>query len=445
MHQGIISPRTAGWALLVGFGFILILNILLIKPFLIGILLAIGWLLTIIFLFSPLWGTGVFLIIRPAIDNWGEKIQLAVTDNFFLNLNALFGILTTFLFVWLIFHQRSYWKKIPLRKSWLALIFVAIISLFYSLDYGTTLREIIRLINIFFLFAIVFLLASEEKNSSSLINFVLLSAVIPFLVAFWQIITQTGLGTFGLEGRLFGTFSHPNIFAGFILIILAILWFKISQEKKINTKLKLILFFILTNFLLIETFSRGAWLAFFIFAFTLGFFRSPKIILWSLLVFLIIFSFSEEFRFRLQDFYNPSSTSSIYWRLEQWKRGLASWEKHPFLGWGAGTETLVFEKQYGFYAGNPYTHNDFLRIGIENGLLGFFIYVFLISQVLLYLVKEKNKKNQTEFTFALAIFFALTTFSLSSNLFRATAIQWALWSFLAILFSKTKHRKTILV
>lgn len=439
----LISQKTAGWSLLIGLGAILSLNILLIKPFSFGIFLTSTLLIITIFLYQPLWGTGLFLIIRPLLDNWGENFNLKITENFSLNLNALLGILAVFLFSIFIFKNKKTWKNIPFKKSWLGLILFASVSLFYSLNFSLTAKEIIRLISIFLIFSTVFILAQKPENNKKLFFLISISSIIPFLTAFWQILSQTGLGgTLGLDGRLYGTFSHPNTFASFILIIFALNLILFFQEKK-PQKRKFFLFLTLVPlFLLLETFSRGAWLALCGFLFVLAIYKSPKIIFISSLIFILVFSFSEDFRFRLQDVYNPSFTSSIQWRFDQWQKGIASWKKNFWQGWGAGTETLVFENQYGFYVGNPYTHNDFLRIGIEMGMLGLILYLLLIANVLIFLffsmkkIKNKNSETKLFLILAFSIFLAKTIFSLSSNLFRATAVQWILWSFLAIALAK---------
>lgn len=444
--MGIISRKTAGWTLLWGFGFILALNILLIKPFFFGLCLSAGLFLAIIFFYQPLWGTGILLVLRPIIDNWGENTSLSITESFSLSLTALLGILASFLFSIFLLKNISFWKKIPFKKSWLLFIALAGGSFFWSLDPASTVREVVRLFSIFLLFSTVFVLSFQAPESKKLIALLLVSAIIPFLSATWQMISQTGLGgTLGLDGRLYGTFSHPNTFASFVLVIIAISWLWFSQEKDLFQK-KLFLFFLgLALFFLLETFSRGAWLSFLVFLSVLSIFKSPKIIFGAAALFFLVFSFSEDFRFRLQDVWNPSSTSSIQWRIEQWTRGLTSWEKRPWQGWGAGTETVVFENQYGFYTGNPYTHNDFLRAGIENGILGFGAFILLIGTPLVCLLlairKTSSPSVRMTLIFALAIFLTETIFSLSSNLFRATAIQWVLWSFLGIVLAREKFRQ----
>lgn len=446
--MGLISRKTAGLLLLFGLGSILVFNLLFIKPFFFWLAILAGLCLTIIFLHQPPWGMSLFLAARVWLDNWGEKNSLKITENFSLGMNALLGILVSSLLAFFLIKNRADWKEIPFKKIWLAILLVAATSLFFTIDLGWTWRELARLLSIFLFFSSAAVIFQKEVTFSQVSTPLFLSAILPFAAALGQMIGQTGLGgTLGLDGRLFGTFSHPNTFAAFVLIVIAAAWLRFREESAPLKKKYWLALLALSLFLLLETFSRGAWLAFLVFLMVLSLFQSPKILWVSFLLFLAAFSFSEDFRFRLQDVYNPSATGSIQWRVQQWEKGWDSWKEKFWTGWGAGTETMVFEKQYGFYSGNPYTHNDFLRMGIELGIIGLAVYTGLVATVFFRLFsdywKARRPEEKTAAIFGLALLTALSFFSLTSNLFRATAVQWSFWFLLAGLLFLKKEKPLI--
>src|SRR5690606_31656759 len=121
------------------------------------------------------------------------------------------------------------------------------------------------------------------------------------------------------------------------------------------------------------------------------------------------------------------------------------WER-PILGNGLGSFTLVRAR----ITSNPYeaweAHNDYLRLAIETGLLGILSYVILILSILIKIISLLiyNKKNQPDMylwiigLFGLAIgFFAM---SISDNILRNTAMQWAFWAYMAGVFAIGKKK-----
>jgi O-antigen ligase len=271
----------------------------------------------------------------------------------------------------------------------------------------------------------------SKKDLKLFVNALLFSAVIPFLIALYQLLTGTGLAgtTIGFDSRLYGTFSHPNQFASFALIIFGLSWFY-YQQKKDNNKTKLIPT-IITLLLLIATFSRGAWLGIIIFSLIFGLLKNFKIIIFVFLFIIFMFLTSETVNKRISDLYDPPATSSIYWRIERWTENYQSFIQKPLLGHGSGTELVVYEKDHGFYSKNNYTHNDLIKNAIETGIMGTLSYLFLIFSTLFTLIKIHLK---TESSFlknfslvVLSVFIALNAFSMTSNIFRGTATQWTLW------------------
>lgn len=434
--MSIISRKTAGVFAIIGLIAVLLYVLIFVKSFAAGLALAIIVLLAVIFLYRPLWGFLIFLVIRPLFDKLGESFSVSISRNFSINAAALLGVLVLGLAFLYFFKNKTKIFSIPLFWTWFIFIAISIASLFFSVDKSASFYEIIRALTIFTFFALGYSIYQSSQNPKSFLKAVLISAVVPFSFAFYQLITQTGLGgTSGIDSRLYGTFSHPNAFASFVLIILAVS-FCFILDKNTGKKLPFYLIALISLFIIIETFSRGAWLSLLIFAFIISLFQSRKIILLALGLLIIAYFISPLVRDRIEDVYNPPATSSIVWRFQQWEKVYASFSKKPLTGYGTGTETIVFENEYGFYAGNPYTHNDILKAAVEIGIFGAAAYILILALTVFYLFKNyfssQEQNAKLFYLIILALFIAEIGFSMTSNIFRGTATQWTLWSLIGV-------------
>lgn len=450
--MSIISRKTAGFLLIAGFIIILALSLVTSQPFAFSLILISGLILSVIFLYSPKVGSVIFLIIRPSIDSFSENFSLTISENISFNSAALLGALfvgLTFLFF---LKNRKLFFSLSLKFFWLLYLAIVFISIFFSLEPSVSFYEWIRMLSIFSAFALTFAIVKYEKKYNFVWQAILASAILPFLFALYQLITGTGFGRVGeLDSRLFGTFSHPNSFASFALIIFAVLVFLISNRHSLIKKQNHIWvfgFLAVTLIILFGTYSRGAWLALLIFAFIISLFKSPKLILAALGILFILFLTSPVVHERIEEIYNPPADSSIRWRFKQWGKMIEAYNKEPLTGYGAGTETLVHEREYGWNVGNPYTHNDFLKTALETGFFGAMAFALLIIATAVTLFqqfqKSLNPVHKDLVLVVFALFVAEIGFSLTSNILRGTATQWTLWALIGATLAITLPPFTII-
>ncbi|MFA5961083.1 MAG: O-antigen ligase family protein [Parcubacteria group bacterium] len=441
----LVSKRIAGAIFMGGLVAILFLGFFSSEPLITDSVLTLGLMLFTAFLHRPKWGIFLILFIRPAIDKFSDTFSISFR-NININSSAIFGSLVVLLLSLFILKNIAQLKFVPLKKYWLIFLALITLSILFSIDIPASLYEIIRIMSIFLIFVSIFIVVKIEKDYNNLAYSIIYSAIIPFLFATYQLVTGTGLGgTEGIESRLFGTFSHPNPFASFVFIVLVVAIFFFTQEKLPRQKLFLGTMIVWGIFLLIQTYCRGAWLAFLIFLFILTAIKYPKALLGLIFTMLFIFSVSETIQNRVEDIYNPPADSSVRWRFAQWERMSGLFLKKPLTGYGIGTETVAFENEFGYNAGNPYTHNDFLRVALETGILGAIAYFFLIMVTLFKLVvnyrKEKNPWNKDFELFVLALFIAILSFSLTNNTLRETVTQWTMWSLVAVALALHAQKK----
>ena len=375
------------------------------------------------------------VLLRPSLDVL-SRIEFQIHSSLpSFNPNIFIGGL-----IFLILSIFSLWniKKIyPTPLFWPISIFLGLsfVSIFYSIDAFTSIREFIRLASIFLLYFSAYQLIENRKDFYLLLKIILASYILPGIVALIQLIGGWGLpDDFGGFQRIYGTFAHPNPFAFYTFFILALtislLLVKKEQNKSWLFQNPYFLPVVATTFLLIATYTRSAIACFFIFIFFFGIFKYRKLLVFGLFFFLGLYFFSDIFRERLWELISLDPYGSIVWRFRLWKDMLPISLWQPWFGYGLGTFTNLVEFYRGFELGSLDPHNDYLKIFVENGILGLVAYFWLIIGLLIHLFKIFRKTINQEKIFALSFLIIVISLLMAGsfdNILRETALQWNLW------------------
>ncbi len=228
----------------------------------------------------------------------------------------------------------------------LSLISYLLLSLIWSADKSLALQQSLRILEAFLLFFII-LLGPLKKEEA--IKWLVLGSILPCILGIWQFLTQStfastllGLAshpawqggtsvvaseTIGRWLRAYGPFSHPNVFGGYLVIVL-LLSYHITQTTK--HKLQHVLcclgfvFLVALFFPLVQTRLTGN---------------------------------------------SVSESYSISDRVSGYSDAWSIFKQHPVLGVGAGNYTL--------YETQP-AHNAFALFVVESGLVGVGLLVMII-------------------------------------------------------------------
>ena len=186
-----------------------------------------------------------------------------------------------------------------------------------------------------------------------------------------------------ITARAIGTFANPNVYAVFLLIACTFsAAFTLDKHRK-RTKALHLAALALNLTALILTWTRGAWIALIIAIIAapiITHVKPPKVLLIPItLIPLALTVFATDITERLLSVFNLSD-SSIASRLSIWRSSLAMLTDRPILGSGIGSESfidrfLVFAED-GVTA--PHSHNLFLEIGVEAGVIALFVFVLLL-------------------------------------------------------------------
>ncbi len=212
----------------------------------------------------------LFLIARPALDFWRDTTVVAGQ-----NVNAVLAIL---FFGWAmatLFKHRAKVTKIPLLGFFTVTGLWFLYSATYSLDPLLTIIETVKFLNIGLIFFLSYIFVKQNiLKPLEIVTAIAAGAAIPLLTGLSQIIFQTGITTFEIQDRIFGTFAHPNVFAFFVMFLLflhhhystmapTVFWEK-HHFARLATYGILIL-------LLLLTYTRAAWVGLAIYAVMMAF------------------------------------------------------------------------------------------------------------------------------------------------------------------------------
>lgn len=412
------------------------------EPIMSILLIAICYIIIIAF-FKPKLGFFLLLITRPLFDIFSDKAIINL-GTFSINCASLVGVTVITLGLFIIIKNYKKIKTIPLTLPILTFLFVAIISIFYSYNHQASIIESLRLLSIFSFFILGYFLINTKEDLIRLIKIIILSVAIPGAVAFYQFFTQTGMSLpfEGIYNRIFGTFAHPNLFAYYLVApLLLSLFIVLSKDKKDTGVIMFFLIFSVLLTLLILTYARGAWLAFMIAIFIIGITKYRKLLLTTILISILLYVVVEPINERTNDLFN-NRYSSIDWRIDLWQDGIKYFTENPLLGHGAGTAKEVILKKRGYKFGSSDPHNDYLKISIENGVLGLASYFALIFSAITVLLKKYKQSSQPTFKNLILVFIGLTTslyiMSFVDNILRDTALQWIYWALFGSILSNLK-------
>ncbi|MDD4289914.1 MAG: O-antigen ligase family protein [Patescibacteria group bacterium] len=408
-----------------------------------------------LFLIYPYYSLLLLLIVRNSTDLYAENMFL---DFYFVSLNfsSILGIIIILWAIYVIFKEKINIFRIPLSVPWILFLLYSSTSLIYTIDFNSSLKFLTKLFDFYLLYIIFYNYLKNAENKYKFRKYfilaVLLSFIVPIIFGFYQFIFHTGyIGPEGLN-RLFGTFTHPNIFSFTLLLflfILVILYTKDYRKKDKKEKKLIFCLIIITLFLLINTFTRSAWIGAILFIFLwLILYKKNKIFriiyyicAFSFLIFLIInYTTLKYYNFNNIDFIrrittSDTSVSSSEWRFNSWKQMSIYVSQSPFIGFGLDTYRTLREKQiYSTIYEDPYyAHNDYYQILIELGIIGLILYCNLLVQTFYQIYKKYLQKKDKAILLSLFGVIIIFSIGLVDNILMSTSLQWLIWSYIAFL------------
>lgn len=334
----------------------------------------------------------------------GTLFLLPLSEKGFL-LGLTFCCFFTVLSIW---HKKSVWIRLT-KVDTIILIWLLWSSLSLRLSENGSLGHFIltALLPVFLYFFI-----SRRKrtieNERILLQSLWLGAGVVAIWGLWQVLSGDAMqgdwvdqGQFSiLLIRMYGPLYNPNLLAGYLTMVIAF-WtgYRIYRSRTRDGMIG-IAGLILLGVCLLLTYSRGAWLSLSAVLLGLGGFGKKKgrYLLWGFIglcgvILLTDTSITE----RLTSVFSPTSESSSALRLAIWDSSLYIIKDYPIfgIGWGAFPEIYPL---YDYFLGENktiifHTHNLYLQLIVETGIIGFLIWLTIIGLTLQTLWGEIKKEN----------------------------------------------------
>jgi len=391
------------------------------------------------------------LIVRSAIDSF---VALQLPSVFAIGLDALTLLYVTVMLLTkrtTVQTDQFWWffaGWIALQGLWVILLPLGGLGLGGWLLQEST-REWVRL----FTWLMVYLLVMQLKNRlppDKVISALLLSLIIPIIVALMQMflpsllpgeLSAVGGDTEGLtsqEARIKGTLGHPNGFATFLFLFIGLTWWKLEHSKQ---RWPWLILLGLLSFFYVSTKALFSLMMLAVFVLVL---IAPKLsipkLMGGVLLFAVVICLFTSTEFGQQRISSIANTpllnpdidisrailmsegdhNSFNWRLSQWYLFIKAWQQYPVFGYGLGLSIQV--------GGNGLLpHNDYIRVLVEQGIVGFvaFVAFFVVQGMrLVWLIRHAplGSKQRDLCLVLLAIFLSIPVGMITENIWTHTML-----------------------
>jgi putative inorganic carbon (HCO3(-)) transporter len=187
------------------------------------------------------------------------------------------------------------------------------------------------------------------------------------------------------------SFVDPNDFGAYVISILPLTLAFLNKKLSHKKKIILAVICLLAAFCLFKTFSRGAWIGFFVGATVYFFIYNKKSVLVIPLI-IIIFLITPLGFNRVASLFKPEK-NTVWERTQLWQAAGNMIKERPFLGLGVNTFSKYFPKyKPADYPDMRYAHNSYLQMAAETGISGLLIFICIPITVLAKAFRGIRKK-----------------------------------------------------
>jgi O-antigen ligase len=324
---------------------------------------------------------------------------------------------------------------VPPILAWVGFLCAALASLPHTTDPNEGVRVVLTLTTYAAVFAIPYALVHNHRALAQCLTVALCSSFIPSIYALLEL-AQTPAILTG-EQRLESTFTHPNIYAFYIISVMTLILFLTYSETVILSKFMRRMLFVYMGYLfilLLATKTRSAWIAMLIImaAHAIVVDRRWLLMLLALPAVLLIPGVSG----RIWDLESGTidagfaTLNSFTWRQVLWENTLEWMSAHPPGIFGHGLGSYVSYVPEFFWRGEGQAgvgpHNAFLQIRFEMGAAGITSLLLLIVAVAVQLLHRAKEDFAGSFLMLMMLGGYMVVFY-SDNVLDYLQFQWFFW------------------
>ncbi len=318
---------------------------------------------------------------------------------------------------------------------WSAFLLTALVGVAAAPVKSEAIKIYLALVSYLAVFVSAFSFVASGRDFRVCVRIVLWSSAIPVLYSLVDLALNAHAG--GAYGvRLRSTFMHPNIFACYLTVIIALVLYALkSPAFGLNPGRRswLAAYLLLLLVLLLLTKTRSAWIATLLMFVLYGLFFERRYLAYLIVAAacaMLIPSVQE----RLLDlegrnqFAQYATLNSFAWRRLIWETGL-QWMRpdHYLIGYGLDS-FRYYSPQFFPLAGrfNPGAHNIYVQWLFEVGVIGLASLAWLFASLAWRLRAMLHFDRLGGFV-ALSLLAAYLTIAASDNMFWYLAFNWYFW------------------
>ncbi|WP_235814501.1 O-antigen ligase [Propionispora sp. 2/2-37] len=230
----------------------------------------------------------------------------------------------------------------------------------------------------------------SQEQLKRLVKSMMISAILVVMYGFYQYTQGMDISTLEwvddhqfpeIKIRVFSTLHNPNLLAGFLVIMSAIIAGLSCGVQKIRHRVLLYGLLLMLAACLLFTYSRGAWVSILAVIVIFSLLYSRKFF-WLLLLIPLLLLYGQHNAWeRVLSIFNPTDTSASM-RMALWESTMAMIMDKPWFGVGWGAYWLAYP-QYDFYIHNAETtifhaHNMYLGLAAEIGIPGLLSFLAIL-------------------------------------------------------------------
>lgn len=242
-----------------------------------------------------------------------------------------------------------------------------------------------------------------------------------------------------LYRRMYSTLENPNLFAGYLLMMIGLSTGAALMEEKGRHKWETLLFCAVLAVCLLLTYSRGAWVSLAAMAAVLALLYDRRIWLVFLLIPVVLLMYHGQITERFLSLFSGEDTSTVL-RFALWESTAAMIEDHPLTGVGWGAYFRAYP-DYNFFVGDTsviiyHAHNMYLSLMAETGIPGgifYFLFFFAHGVLAVRLYRKGQDPDQKAAGLALVLIIAgMAVYGVGDYVLFSRAVSLTFWALLAL-------------
>ncbi len=337
--------------------------------------------------------------------------------------------------------QRPQFVKRHVLGMWSAFLAACAIAAMLAPEQGNAIRLLLVQLSYGAVFAIAFHLVRCQADVRACLVAILCSSILPVAAALLELATGAS-ALADEEFRIKATFNHPNIFAFYLVLVMAVILY--IQKRRTDPlapmfKAGLWLYMGLLLALLVATRTRSAWLACLLVFAGFGCFFQRRFLLYTLCIppLLLLDPSVRERLLELSSAHEVAAgntdLNSYAWRLVLWRAGLAWMDRsHAFFGYGLDSFKFYSPRFFPLEGRDTWDpHNVYIQLFFEAGLLGLLAFLTLFFRLMLRL-RRGLAADAPGTVIAMLVVASYLVVAYADNMLYYLSFNWYFWFFLGV-------------